>query len=232
MTGHGGWPMTVLPDAGRRAVLLRHLLPAGAAAGMPSFRQVLDARRQAWTRRGDEVLERGRRRSSRQLADDAAALPPVRCGRRRADRRGRHARWRRVRPAHGGFGGAPKFPPSMVLEFLLRHHAAHRLGRGAVDGRPDRCEAMARGGMYDQLAGGFARYCVDAAWVVPHFEKMLYDNALLLRVYTHWRAARPGAALARRVADGDRGVPAARTAHRRGRVRLLAGRRHRRASRA
>ena len=85
----------------------------------------------------------------------------------------------------GGFGGAPKFPPSMVLEFLLRHHA--RTGdelSARMAGRT--LEAMARSGMYDQLAGGFARYAVDADWVVPHFEKMLYDNALLLRAYTSW----------------------------------------------
>jgi uncharacterized protein len=102
----------------------------------------------------------------------------------------------------GGFGGAPKFPPSMVLEFLLRHYER-------VDG-PDSsralqmaeatADAMARGGMYDQLAGGFARYSVDADWVVPHFEKMLYDNALLARLYAHlWR--RTGSALARRIAE-------------------------------
>jgi uncharacterized protein YyaL (SSP411 family) len=98
-----------------------------------------------------------------------------------------------------GFGGAPKFPPSMLLEFLLRHHArsgdaaALRMARATL-------EAMARGGIYDQLAGGFARYAVDGQWVVPHFEKMLYDNALLLRVYLHlWRATGDG--WARRIAD-------------------------------
>ena len=101
--------------------------------------------------------------------------------------------------ADGGFGGAPKFPPSMVLEFLLRYHqrtgseTALRMAEGT-------CEAMARGGMYDQLGGGFARYSVDAGWVVPHFEKMLYDNALLARVYANlWR--RTGSELARRVAE-------------------------------
>ncbi|MEO8775802.1 MAG: hypothetical protein ABI468_05740, partial [Candidatus Nanopelagicales bacterium] len=89
---------------------------------------------------------------------------------------------------HGGFGGAPKFPPSMVLEFLLRHHA-HTGDRQSLAMVQGTCDAMARGGMYDQLAGGFARYSVDADWIVPHFEKMLYDNALLLRVYLHlWRA--------------------------------------------
>jgi uncharacterized protein YyaL (SSP411 family) len=99
----------------------------------------------------------------------------------------------------GGFGGAPKFPPSMVLEFLLRYH--QRTGAPEALRMADRtCEAMARGGMYDQLGGGFARYSVDARWVVPHFEKMLYDNALLARVYLNlWR--RTGSELARRVAE-------------------------------
>ena len=101
--------------------------------------------------------------------------------------------------ANGGFGGAPKFPPSMALEFLLRHH--ERTGAAAALSMAEAtCEAMARGGMYDQLGGGFARYSVDASWTVPHFEKMLYDNALLAGVYTHlWRLT--GSALARRVAE-------------------------------
>ena len=106
-------------------------------------------------------------------------------------------------PRRGGFGGAPKFPPSMVLEFLLRHFertAGTDAGRALAMAEAT-ADAMARGGMYDQLAGGFARYSVDADWVVPHFEKMLYDNALLARVYAHlWR--RTGSPLARRVAEG------------------------------
>jgi uncharacterized protein len=103
--------------------------------------------------------------------------------------------------SRGGFGGAPKFPPSMVLEFLLRHaeRAGGSDGERALAMTQVTAEAMARGGMYDQLGGGFARYSTDAGWVVPHFEKMLYDNALLARVYAHlWR--RTGSALARRVA--------------------------------
>ncbi len=103
--------------------------------------------------------------------------------------------------SRGGFGGAPKFPPSMVLEFLLRHaeRAPGDSGPQALAMAQATAEAMARGGMYDQLAGGFARYSVDADWVIPHFEKMLYDNALLARVYAHlWR--RTGSPLARRVA--------------------------------
>src|ERR1700744_2162714 len=99
--------------------------------------------------------------------------------------------------ASGGFGGAPKFPPSALLEALLRHW--ERTGSPPALAAVRRTgTAMARGGMYDQLAGGFARYSVDDAWVVPHFEKMLYDNALLLRAYAHW-ARRTGDPLARRV---------------------------------
>jgi hypothetical protein len=96
----------------------------------------------------------------------------------------------------GGFGRAPKFPPSALLEALLRNW--ERTG-ASLDAVERTCTAMARGGIYDQLAGGFARYSVDASWVVPHFEKMLYDNALLLRVYAHW-ARRTGNPLARKVA--------------------------------
>jgi len=102
---------------------------------------------------------------------------------------------------HGGFGGAPKFPPSMVLEFLLRHFERDGAGEAQLALRmaAETAAAMARGGMYDQLAGGFARYSVDAGWVVPHFEKMLYDNALLARAYAHlWR--RTGSELAGKVA--------------------------------
>jgi uncharacterized protein YyaL (SSP411 family) len=114
----------------------------------------------------------------------------------------------------GGFGGAPKFPPSMALEFLLRYRGAPVIESGQTSPEPkepratasaarlmaDRTlEAMARGGIYDQLAGGFARYSVDAGWVVPHFEKMLYDNALLLRVYAHWWRS-TGSVLGRRIA--------------------------------
>ena len=128
--------------------------------------------------------------------------------------------------ARGGFGGAPKFPPSMVLEFLLRHHArtgsadALAMARGTA-------EAMARGGMYDQLGGGFARYSVDANWVVPHFEKMLYDNALLLRLYAHlWRAT--GDDLARRVALETAEFLLRDLLTDEGGVRVGPGRRHRR----
>jgi uncharacterized protein YyaL (SSP411 family) len=99
---------------------------------------------------------------------------------------------------YGGFGDAPKFPPSMVLEFLLRNHERTAEPKSLVMAERT-LEAMARSGIYDQLAGGFARYSVDARWIVPHFEKMLYDNALLLRVYLHWWRSRQDP-LAERVA--------------------------------
>ena len=168
---------------------------------MPAFRQVLAAvaRRlgdpPATSSRPRHDDRRGHARARLDLGAPAAAVAP-RCSTRAVAALAGDA----TTSGRGGFGGAPKFPPSMVLEFLLRHHARTGDGASAADGRAARCEAMARGGMYDQLAGGFARYSVDAQWVVPHFEKMLYDNALLLRVYLHlWRAT--GDELARRVAD-------------------------------
>ncbi len=126
---------------------------------------------------------------------------------------------------NGGFGTAPKFPPSMVLELLLRHAA--RTGSPNASGMADQTlRAMARGGIYDQLAGGFARYSVDRGWVVPHFEKMLYDNALLLGVYVRWWR-QSGDPLGERVARQTADFLLAELAHRPGRVRVRARRRHR-----
>ncbi len=123
---------------------------------------------------------------------------------------------------HGGFGGAPKFPPHMALLFLLRHH--QRTGDPqSLEIVRHTCEAMARGGLYDQIEGGFARYSVDDKWIVPHFEKMLYDNALLLRVYTLlWRLT--GDELALRVARETAGFMLERSRHRHRRDRLVPGR--------
>jgi uncharacterized protein YyaL (SSP411 family) len=173
--------------------------PPAPRHGMPSFRQLLASVATAWRDRRDEVSAAGQRivgalaeRGSLPLTGEA---PPPNADDLAAAVRGLATTFDERR---GGFGEAPKFPPSMVLEMLLRHHA--RTGDDdALRMVEQTCEAMARGGIYDQLAGGFARYSVDAGWVVPHFEKMLYDNALLLRVYTHlWRAT--GSGIARRVA--------------------------------
>ena len=190
MTGQGGWPMTcVLSPSGEPFF-------AGTYFPKPNFLQLLAAVTRAWTERRDEILASGAKVVEALQSVMVAATPTPITADQLAEAEFSLAR--QYDSANGGFGSAPKFPPSMVLEFLLRHHARTGSDRAwqMVVGT---CEAMARGGMYDQLAGGFARYSVDAGWVVPHFEKMLYDNAQLLRVYTHlWRAGRQP--LAERVA--------------------------------
>ncbi|MFF0459793.1 thioredoxin domain-containing protein [Streptomyces mexicanus] len=196
-TGQGGWPMTVFLTPDAEPFYFGTYFPPAPRHGMPSFRQVLQGVRQAWETRREEVTEVAgkivRDLSQREIDFGGTTTPgPEEQGQALL------GLTREYDPQRGGFGGAPKFPPSMVLEFLLRHHA--RTGsEGALQMAQDTCERMARGGIYDQLGGGFARYSVDRDWVVPHFEKMLYDNALLCRVYTHlWRAT--GSELARRVA--------------------------------
>ncbi len=194
MTGQGGWPMTCfLTPAGE---------PFHCGTYYPTvhFRRLLAAVTQAWTDDGARVRSSAGQIAA-QLADNAsAALPPAGLDAEALDAAAQ-ALAGEFDAVNGGFGGAPKFPPSMTLEFLLRHH--ERTGSGqALHLAAATAGRMARGGMYDQLAGGFARYSVDARWIVPHFEKMLYDNALLLRVYAHLaRIAGPHAALARRVAE-------------------------------
>ncbi|MFD9565956.1 thioredoxin domain-containing protein [Streptomyces sp. NPDC059994] len=197
-TGQGGWPMTVFLTADAEPFYFGTYFPPEPRPGMPSFPQVLEGVRAAWTDRREEVGEVAakvvRDLSERELVYGGGAGVPGEeelAGALLGLTRDYDER-------HGGFGGAPKFPPSMTLEFLLRHHA--RTGaEGALQMAADTCERMARGGIYDQLGGGFARYSVDREWVVPHFEKMLYDNALLCRVYAHlWRAT--GSESARRVA--------------------------------
>ncbi|MBM4793839.1 thioredoxin domain-containing protein [Streptomyces sioyaensis] len=199
-TGQGGWPMTVFLTPDAEPFYFGTYFPPEPRHGMPSFGQILEGVRSAWADRRDEVGEV----AGRIVADLAgrslsASLP--------ADRRPPRAEelhtalmglTREFDAAHGGFGGAPKFPPPMVLEFLLRHHA-RTASAGALEMVQATCAAMARGGIYDQLGGGFARYAVDATWTVPHFEKMLYDNALLCRTYAHlWRST--GSEAARRTA--------------------------------
>jgi len=193
MTGHGGWPMSVFLTPDAEPFFCGTYFPAEPRSGMASFRQLLESLVDAWRTKRDQIDGIGRRvveqlgaQQSQQGGvvdlDRAAALLKV-----------------DFDPVDAGFGSAPKFPPSMVLDFLLRHH--RRTGsEDALAMVAATCDRMARGGMYDQLAGGFARYSVDGQWVVPHFEKMLYDNALLLDVYTHWWtvSANP---LARRIAE-------------------------------
>jgi len=199
MTGHGGWPMTCFLTPDGEPFHCGTYYPARPQRGMPSFGELLSAVAEAWSSRAGEVRAAAGRIAAQlrehgwQLtprAVDAAALEgAVEQLAAQFDRR------------HGGFGDAPKFPPSMVCEFLLRHHERTGSPR-ALSMADTTAERMARGGIYDQLAGGFARYSVDARWIVPHFEKMLYDNALLLRFYGHLaRLDTPSRALARRVAD-------------------------------
>jgi len=202
LTGHGGWPMTVfLTHEGRPFYAGTYFPPvASPRHGMPSFPQLLTAITQTWRERRGEVETAGERISAALAAQDVPGGhgagtdpgPPDDALLEAAV----HALVATEDTTHGGFGGAPKFPPSMSLEFLLRHTARRRLqapdaadsGSGAValDAAARTLHVMANSGMYDQLEGGFARYAVDAGWVVPHFEKMLYDNALLARVYLHW----------------------------------------------
>jgi uncharacterized protein YyaL (SSP411 family) len=193
LTGQGGWPMTCFLTPDGRPFFCGTYYPK------PNFMQLLAAVTDTWrTRRGE--VEEASDRIAGELRSMASGLPgggppvqPALCD---------HAVANALQDEdieRGGFGGAPKFPPSALLEALLRSHerTGDILPMEAVERT---CTAMARGGIYDQLAGGFARYSVDASWVVPHFEKMLYDNALLLRVYAHW-ARRTSNPLARKVAD-------------------------------
>jgi uncharacterized protein YyaL (SSP411 family) len=198
MTGQGGWPMTCFLTPVGEPFHCGTYYPPTPRHGMPAFRQLLDAVTTAWREDGERVRSSAGEIAAR-LADGAAAsLPPSAVDAASLDRAAATLGGLFDEQA-GGFGGAPKFPPSMALEFLLRHH--ERTGSGdALRLAAITAERMARGGMYDQLAGGFARYSVDAGWVVPHFEKMLYDNGLLLRVYAHL-ARITGAALPLRVAD-------------------------------
>ena len=196
LTGSGGWPMSVFLDHDARPFYAGTYFPPEPRHGMPSFPQLLIGIRETWKDSRDDVLAASARITAglaeQSLPAASAAWPTL-------DDLGAAVTGlaRDFDEQRGGFGGAPKFPPSMVLEFLLRYAAlvedspALPMAAGTMD-------AMARGGMYDQLGGGFARYSVDADWVVPHFEKMLYDNALLLRDYLHlWRLT--GSALAERV---------------------------------
>ncbi|HYN72657.1 MAG TPA: thioredoxin domain-containing protein [Nakamurella sp.] len=196
LTGHGGWPMTCFLTPDGTPFYAGTYFPPVPTSGLPAFRQLLSAISQAWTTQREAVTEAAARIGA-SLAEMSGPLAGGRLGAAELaaaadDMLGQ------IDMIDGGFGGAPKFPPAMAAEFLLRHH--ERTGsppaRAAVTLTLDR---MARGGIFDQLAGGFSRYSVDKTWHVPHFEKMLDDNAQLLRLYAH-HARLTGSALSERVA--------------------------------
>lgn len=194
MTGQGGWPNSVWLDHDRRPWYAGTYFPPRPSHGMPSFTQVLLALNDTWTSERERVSDSSARimehigsrndlivRAKSDFTKDELAF---------AVASGVDSLASAYDPINGGFGGAPKFPPSLTLEFLLRQEALQKLSGNDSDPRvmqmiEHTCNEMARGGMYDQLAGGFARYSVDATWTVPHFEKMLYDNAQLLSIYAH-----------------------------------------------
>ena len=186
LTGQGGWPMTCVLDHEGSPFFAGTYFPDQPRHGQRSFRQLLEAINDAWTNRSGEVAEASRRirealartvELSGGAAFDRATLDDA------VERLSRE-----FDAEFGGFGVAPKFPPSVVLEFLLRVATTptSRKGDEATNMAGQTLASMAAGGIHDQLAGGFARYGVDQAWVVPHFEKMLYDNGQLLSVYAHW----------------------------------------------
>ncbi len=183
LTRHGGWPMSVFMTPEGKPFHGGTYFPPEPRQGMPSFRQVLTAVHDAWVNRRDELESgAGRLTDAIQAADslDLPSAPVTDDDLRRASQALAGSEDR----THGGWGQAPKFPQAMAIEFLLRRHLA--TGEGLLLEIADRAlHRMARGGIYDQVGGGFHRYSVDAAWHVPHFEKMLYDNSQLARVYLH-----------------------------------------------
>ena len=189
MTGHGGWPMTMFLLPGGTPFYGGTYFPPDDRHGLPSFRRVLQSVSDAYVKRRDGVAQTAAQ--LRQIYDSNLAgarstgslSPQMLESAYRSLTNGYDAQ-------NGGFGTAPKFPATMVLDFLLRYWK--RTGaQDALEMAARSFRKMARGGIYDQIGGGFARYSVDASWLVPHFEKMLYDNALLSRLGTHlWQATK------------------------------------------
>src|SRR6476619_5607388 len=179
ISGQGGWPMTVFLDPEGVPFYGGTYFPPDEGRGMPSFRMVMDAVIDAFEHRREEIHERAPQMRARLGA--VGAVEPSDAPASAALEQAVERLLESADVRHGGFGGAPKFPPALALELLLAR------GQHAVVERT--LDAMLAGGIYDQLGGGFARYSVDATWLVPHFEKMLYDNALLARAYLHgWQA--------------------------------------------
>jgi uncharacterized protein len=182
MTGHGGWPLTAFLTPDGKPFYAGTYFPDEDRHGLPAFRKVLTAIADTWTNRRDEIEEQSSR-----VVDAIARASSIGQSRETLTDELLSSASRALRSAFdtqwGGFGGAPKFPQPMALDFLLRRHL--RGDPDALDVVRITIDRMAAGGIHDQLAGGFHRYSTDARWLVPHFEKMLYDNALLARLYVH-----------------------------------------------
>jgi uncharacterized protein YyaL (SSP411 family) len=189
MTGQGGWPMTMflMPDGS--PFYGGTYFPPDDRHGLPSFRKVLESVSDAWSSKRAGVAQ-----SAEQLRDIYESNLAQSHGGGRLSREMLDGVYRSLEQRYdaraGGFGGAPKFPATMVLDFLLRY-SKRTDKKEALEMVVNSFRKMARGGIYDQIGGGFARYSVDASWLVPHFEKMLYDNALLTRLGAHlWQATK------------------------------------------
>jgi uncharacterized protein YyaL (SSP411 family) len=176
MTGHGGWPLNAFVTPEQVPFYAGTYFPPESRGGLPSWRQVLEAVSEAWDKRRDEI-----RAGSQPIVERLQGAAALRPSAQPIDPRSLDEAVAGLRSAYdarnGGFGSAPKFPAASAIEFLL--------ARGEREMSIGTLKAMAAGGIYDQVGGGFARYAVDATWTVPHFEKMLYDNALLARAYLH-----------------------------------------------
>jgi uncharacterized protein YyaL (SSP411 family) len=182
-TGRGGWPMNVFITPDKLPFFGGTYFPPAPRHGMPSWQQILVSIAEAWRERRDELMH-----SATEILGELrrVGVTEVATGGLTADHLDAafQSLVRSFDKTNGGFGGAPKFPPSMSLEFLLRYWK--RTGdEQALEIVKVTARKMAEGGIYDQLGGGFHRYAVDAVWLVPHFEKMLYDNAQLIRIYLH-----------------------------------------------
>lgn len=183
MTGHGGWPMTMFLTPAGVPFYGGTYFPPDDRHNMPGFPRVLMSVAEAYRSQQEQVVH-----TATTMLGELRRVDIAEPSREILTTELLDSAYRRIAanydPQNGGFGGAPKFPPSMTLEFFL--HVHHRTGSGdALEIVQNTCRKMAAGGIYDQLGGGFHRYSVDGYWLVPHFEKMLYDNALLSRLYLH-----------------------------------------------
>jgi uncharacterized protein len=190
MAGHGGWPLNAFATPDQVPFYAGTYFPPAGRHGLPGWRQLLEAIVEAWAQRREEIERQGERIAVH-LGVTATIEPDPGEPEPGLLRTAAQAIADREDHAHGGFGDAPKFPQASAIELLLARAGEADPAQPPPAGPALRAlRAMARGGIYDQLGGGFARYAVDAAWVVPHFEKMLYDNALLARAYLHgWQVS-------------------------------------------